>query len=274
MAASELDPGASPQALFGAELRRLRDERGITQEQIADATHVSKSLVSQIENAKRTPPRKFTEDVEKFLKLKGELLRLWPLVSKATSPTWFRQWPKIEGEAHNLRTWQPLVVPGLLQTRKYARAILRGQPGITEEQVDEALEARLARQVVFDRTEPPMYAAVIDEGVLSRPIGGPEVMKEQLQHLVKLLNHPCVTLQVVPMAAVPTIGLLGGFVIAQLPQGADAVYLDSAADGEVTDREVTVRTVSVRYDSIRSFARPVNETEGALREKMVMYERP
>ncbi|MFI9836331.1 helix-turn-helix transcriptional regulator [Nonomuraea sp. NPDC051941] len=272
MAASELDPGASPLALFGAELRRLRDERGVTQEEIADYTHVSKSLVSQIENAKRTPQRDFTEQVERLLGLKGDLLRLLPLVIK-TGPTWFRQWPKIEANAHTLRTWQPLVVPGLLQTRNYARAILSGQPGISNERIDEEADARLARQVVFDRPEPPMYAAVIDEGVLLRPIGGAEVMRQQLDHLLKLLAHPCITLQIVPMAAVPTIGLLGGFVIAQLLQGPDAVYLDSAADGEVTDRVDRVRTVSVRFDAIRSYARPVNETADAIREKMVMYER-
>lgn len=271
MTTSELDPAASPLALFGAELRRLREERGVTQEAIADYTHVSKSLVSQIENAKRTPQWDFTEQAERLLRLDGELLRLLPLVIKS-GPTWFRQWPKIEAVAHNLRTWQPLVVPGLLQTRDYARAILRGQPGISQERVEEAAEARLARQVVFDRPEPPMYAAVIDEGVLQRPIGGADVMREQLGHLFKLLAHPCITLQIVPMAVVPTIGLLGGFVIAQQTQGPDTVYLDSAADGEVTDREDRVRTVSLRFDTIRSYARPVNETADAIREKMVMYE--
>ncbi|MEU6720409.1 helix-turn-helix transcriptional regulator [Nonomuraea sp. NPDC046802] len=272
MAGSELDPGASPLALFGAELRRLREEKGITQEDIADYTHVSKSLVSQIENAKRTPQWTFTEQVEKLLNVQGEpLLRLMPLVVKS-GPTWFRQWPKVEATAHSLRTWQPLVVPGLLQTRSYARAILRGQPGITDERVDEATEARLARQTVFDRPEPPIYAAVIDEGVLTRPIGGAQVMREQLTHLLKTLTHPCITLQIVPMDAVPTIGLLGGFVIAQQPQGPDTVYLDSAADGEVTDREDRVRTVNVRFDAIRSYARPVNETADAIRMKMEMFQ--
>lgn len=272
MAGKDLDPGASPLALFGAELRRLREEKGITQEEIADYTHVSKSLVSQIETAKRTPQWGFTEQVEKLLDLKGEpLLRLLPLVLKS-GPTWFCQWPKIEAGADSLRTWQPLVVPGLLQTRDYARAILRGQPGITDERVNEATESRLARQAVFDRPEPPMYAAVVDEGVLQRPIGGAEVMREQLDHLHKVLAHPCITLQIIPLDAVPTIGLLGGFVIAQQPQGPDTVYLDSAADGEVTDREDRVRTVSLRFDAIRSYARPVNETVEAIRKKMEMFE--
>ncbi|MEV1241408.1 DUF5753 domain-containing protein [Nonomuraea sp. NPDC050022] len=195
-------------------------------------------------------------------------------MTKTASPAWFREWPKIEAEARTLRTWQPLVIPGLLQTREYARAVLRGQPGISEDQINETMGARMARQAVFERPTPPLYSALIDEGVLARPIGGPEVMREQLEHLVKLLSHPCITLQVVPMAVVPTIGLLGGFVIAQLPKGADVLYLDSAADGEVTDREDKVRTVSVRYDAIRSWAQPVNETEAAIREKMVTYERP
>jgi hypothetical protein len=125
---------------------------------------------------------------------------------------------------------------------------------------------------VFDRPEPPLYGAVIDEAVLSRPIGGAEVMREQLGHLIKLLDHPCITLQIVPMAAVPTVGLLGGFVIAHQSQGPDTVYLDNAADGEVTDREDRVRIVSLRFDAIRSYARPVNETAEAIRKKMEMYQ--
>lgn len=273
MAATELDPGASPLALYGAELRRLREERGKTQAQVAAAAHVSKSLVSQIEHANRTPTRVFTEAVEEFLGLNGELARLWPLVARTASPTWFRSWPKIEGDAHTLETWQPLVVPGLLQTRAYARAILMGQPGITDEQVETALEARMTRQSIFNRPSPPMYTAVIDETVLDRPIGGPEVMSEQIDHLLKLLGHPTVTLQTVPADAVPTIGLLGGFVIARLPDGSSAVYLDSAADGEVTDRTTTVRTVNVRFNAIRSYARPVTETEPVLREKRDQYAR-
>ncbi|GAA1707234.1 hypothetical protein GCM10009734_07500 [Nonomuraea bangladeshensis] len=243
----------------------------MTQETIADYAHVSKSLVSQIENAKRTPQWDFTEQVETLLDLRGDLLRLLPLVLK-TGPTWFRQWPKIEANAHSLRTWQPLVVPGLLQTSDYARAILRGQPGITDQQVEEAVEVRLSRQAVLDRPQPPMYAAIIDEAVLCRPIGGAKVMRKQLEHLLKLLAHPCITLQIVPMTSVPTIGLLGGFVLSQQVSGPDALYLDSADDGEVTDREDRIRRVSVRFDAIRSYARPVNETADAIREKMVMYE--
>ncbi|WP_236004713.1 helix-turn-helix domain-containing protein [Nonomuraea antri] len=272
MVASELDPGASPLALFGAELRRLRESKGVTQEEIADYTHVSKSLVSQIEHAKRTPQQDFTEQVETLLGLNGELMRLLPLVLK-TGPKWFQAWPKIEAGAHSLRTWQPLVVPGLLQTRSYARAMISGQPGITEQRVEEATEARMARQILFEREEPPMYAALIDEIVLLRPIGGPQVMLEQLEHLLQVMTHPCITLQIVPMAAVPTIGLLGGFVIAHQPQGPDTVYLDSAADGEVSDREERVRRVNLRFDAIRSYARPVNETADAIREKMEMHER-
>lgn len=272
MAGSDLDPAASPLALFGAELRRLREQKGVTQEQIAEFCHVSKSLVSQIENAKRNPSWELTEEVEKFLGLKGqELTRLLPLVLKS-GPTWFREWPKIEANAHNLRTWQPLVVPGLLQTRDYARAILRGEPVVSDKTVDEAADARIARQAVFDRADPPMYAALIDESVLMRPIGGSSVMREQIEHLVKMLDHPSVMIQLVTMASVPSVGLLGGFVIAQQSQGPDTVYLDNAADGEVTDREDRVRRVSVRFDTIRSYARPVVETAAELRKKMEMYQ--
>ncbi|SET43894.1 helix-turn-helix domain-containing protein [Nonomuraea wenchangensis] len=272
MTGSVIDPAASPLALYGSELRRLREEKGITQEQLADFCHVSKSLVSQIENAKRNPSWKFTEDVEKRLGITDQsLARLLPLVLKS-GPTWFREWPKIESNAHNLRTWQPLVVPGLLQTRAYARAVLRGEPSVGDATVDDATEARIARQTIFDRPEPPLYVAVIDESVLDRPIGGPSVMREQIERLIKVSDSPSITIQLVRMSSVPSVGLLGGFVIAHQSQGPDTVYLDNAADGEVTDREDRVRRVSLRFDVIRAYARPVDETMGALHRKLEEYQ--
>ncbi len=271
MAGSELDPSASPLAFFGSELRRLRVAKNVTQEELGKACRVTKQQISMIENAKRTPHIDFTQMAEEFLGLDGELMRPLGLVHR-TGPIWFREWPKIEANAHNLRTWQPLVVPGLLQTRPYARAILRGEPVVSDDLVDETADSRIARQVIFDRTDPPMYVAVMDESVLTRPIGGNAVMREQIEHLIKMADHPSITIQLVRTASVPTVGLLGGFVIAQQTHGSDVVYLDSAADGEVNDREERVRRVSVRFDTIRSFARPVDETTPELRKKLEMYQ--
>jgi transcriptional regulator with XRE-family HTH domain len=271
MSTSELNPAESPLALFGVELRRYRLKAGLTQEQLADQIQFSESLVGAVERAKRVPSRSFTELCEKALSLNGDLLRLWPLVTNEASPKWFRPWPKIEAEAHTLRTWQPLVVPGLLQTPAYARMVLSGVPGVSEAQIDESVEARLQRQTIFTRPNAPMYSALIDSGVLDRPLGGVEVMREQLEHLAAMMAHRRITLQIVQSSVVPTVGLLGGFVIAQLDNRPETVYLDTAADGEVTDRTDTVRTVTVRYDAIRAWADPIHVSEEVIRRKLVDY---
>ncbi|SDH09150.1 Helix-turn-helix domain-containing protein [Sinosporangium album] len=272
MASNELDPASSPLALFGAELRRIRSAQNLTLEQLAERIMFSPSLVGAIERATRRPGRDFVERCEEELGLSGELIRLWPLISKESSPKWFRSWTRIEQEARTLRTWEPLLVPGLLQTPGYARAVLSGEPGVSMERVEEMLEARLQRQILFQRQTPPMFQALIDESVLHRPIGGAEVMRQQLEHLLKQMAHPRITIQVVPLAVGSTTGLLGGFVIAQLGGAHDAVYLETANNGQVTDRMDDVDAVSLRYDAIRAWAHPLHVSENVIREMLVKYE--
>jgi hypothetical protein len=159
-------------------------------------------------------------------------------------PTVDRSWGRSQQqEARTLHTWQPLVVPGLLQTEEYARVVIRGEPGITDEQVERAVAARMERQEIFARAAPPLFRAVLDEGVLYRPIGGKEVMRRQLERLVEAVESPRIGIQVVPMALGMTTGILGGFVIAQLPGGPDTVYIQSAIHGHVTNRPEDVEAI-------------------------------
>jgi hypothetical protein len=146
--------------------------------------------------------------------LNGELFELLPNTTVMSTPKWFSHWPKVEEKAHTIRTWEPLVIPGLLQTARYARAILSAEPGATEEWIEDAVETRLRRQYVFERENPPMYWALIDECALLRPVGGKEVMREQLEHLLRMGERPTVSFQIVPLEVGATAGLLGGFAIA------------------------------------------------------------
>ncbi|WP_204018850.1 helix-turn-helix domain-containing protein [Sphaerimonospora thailandensis] len=236
--------------------RQSQKNVGWSQEQLADRIRFSPSLVGFIERAQRPPSRDFVERCDEALGANGELLRLWPLISREASPRWFREWLDIEQEAHTLRTWQPLLVPGLLQTEEYARAVLRGEPGVTDEQAEKAVQARLERQIILSRSNPPMFWVVLDEGVLHRPIGGRDVMRRQLERLSEMAESPRIAVQVVPLALGATTGLLGGFVIAQLSGSPDTVYLESAGDGQVTDRSENVEALHVRYDAIRAEAHP------------------
>ncbi|MEO3855773.1 helix-turn-helix transcriptional regulator [Acrocarpospora sp. B8E8] len=265
----ELDPSASPLALLGSELRKYRLAANLSQEQLGEMINFSTGMISFIERAERAPRREFVELCEKALGLDGELLRLWPLITMESSPQWFRPWLQIEPDARTLRTWQPLLIPGLLQTEEYARAILSGEPGMKPEQIEEAVAARMHRQTIFERSTPPMFWVVLDEGVLSRPVGSGEVMHNQLKHLIDMAGHPFVTIQLAPLDSRATCGLEGGFVIAQLAGQADTVFLESATLGYVTNRPEEVSAVTVRYEAIRAEALPATLSMKLINEKMV-----
>lgn len=253
---------------YGAVLRRARQEAGLSQAALGALIPCSESLVGLIERGLRRPTRRFTGAAENALGLSGDLLRLLPGAKVVSTPKWFREWPRVEESAHTIRTWEPLVVPGLLQTPRYARAILAAEPGVTEEWIEEALAARLRRQAVLDRNEPPMYWVLLDECALRRPIGDTEIMREQLAHLVTMMGaeRPCVSIQIVPLNVGATAGLLGGFAIAQGDGMPDHVYIETAVQGSVSDREETVRRVSLRYDAIHKWAHPVHMSERLVRE--------
>ncbi|WP_433439908.1 helix-turn-helix domain-containing protein [Nonomuraea sp. CA-141351] len=212
---SELCPADSPTALFGFELRRHRKARGWSQLRLSKEVSYSVGTISMIETARRSPTEEFARHCDEALEAEGALMRLWPMVSHSSAPPWFRPWLDVEATAEAIRTWEPLIVPGLLQTEEYARAVLSGDVGATPEQVEEHVIARMERQSILQRPKPPMLWIVIDEAVLHRPIGSPTVMSAQLTRLVEAGQAPRITIQVLPLNAYSTIGLAGGFAIAQ-----------------------------------------------------------
>ena len=124
-------------------------------------------------------------------------------------PSWFQEWTLIEREAKRLRGFEPTLVPGLLETADYARVIFGTRSGVTIEEIDEQATARLKRQEILDRDQPPELWVIIDESVLSRPVGGVTVMREQLRHLLKMARRPRVSVQVIP-DTVTHLGLSAG----------------------------------------------------------------
>ncbi|MGW4421454.1 helix-turn-helix domain-containing protein [Streptosporangium sp. NPDC004631] len=252
----ELDSRSSPLAFFAAELRRLRDQAGWTQEQLAEAVSYSTALVGMVETARRNPSRDFTERCDRMLNTGGTLMRVWPLLSHAAYPPWFRPWVEVEREAHTLRNWEPLVFPGLLQTPDYARALLRGRRAAAEERVEELVTGRIERQSLLHGAHPPLLWVVIDESVLYRRIGSPEIMRGQIAAVVAAMENRYVSVQIVPGDVTVTAGLSGAFVIASVDGSADTVYADCAAEGHVTDHPRDVAEVCMRYEELRTEALP------------------
>ncbi|MEO3810532.1 helix-turn-helix transcriptional regulator [Sphaerisporangium sp. B11E5] len=265
---SELSPSDSPVALFGYELRRFRKEKGWSQQRLARTVPYSVGTISMIETAKRCPSEEFARHCDEALQTDGALTRLWPMVTRASAPPWFRPWLDVETTAEVIRTWEPSLVPGLLQTENYARAMLSGEPGVTMEEVEEQVTARMERQSVLRRSKPPMLWAVLDEAVLHRPIGSSAVMAEQLEHLIQAGQTPRITIQILPLTACSTTGLLGGFAIAEADGSPDTAYIEAASNAQVTDWTETVRTLAFRYEGIRSEALPQRESLELIKETM------
>ena len=159
------------------------------------------------------------------------------------------------------------LVPGLLQTPGYARAVLATRPNTAEDEIDNLVAARLARQAILTREDPPppLLWALIDEGVLHRPVALDEVMHDQLMYLVEMSRRPNITIQVVPYSAGGHTGLLGAFVIADLDSSPGIVYLEDIADGRTFEDPGAVSRVTLRYKSLQSEALP----KGVSRELIV-----
>ncbi|WP_030922800.1 helix-turn-helix domain-containing protein [Streptosporangium amethystogenes] len=269
-----ISPTVSPKEYFAAELRKYRKQAGLSQKELADLIGWSTSLVSMVELGHRKAPREMAQKIDEVLELGSALTDLWDLLNHVGShlPDWFRSWIEIEREAEFFRTWHPLVVPGLLQTRDYAEAMLRGEPRITAEQLEEYVSARMDRQTILNRPTPPMLWAVIDEGVLLRPIGEDGVMAAQLRHLVEMGERPDIAIQILPLEARTTTGINGGFVIAQAHRGVlNAAYVESASAGQVTDRPDEVAALALRYEAIRVEALSQRESLKLIKETIKQW---
>ena len=256
------DLDGTPQGVFGAELRYYRERAGLSQIDLAALVNVSHDVISKIETGSRPPAEGFPErlDAVPELDTRDGLARLWENLKKGLRnqaiPGWFRPWAETEADATTLRSYQPLLVPGLLQTEAYARAILAAEPGIKRDDLDAQVAARIGRQAILEHDGAPQIWYVLDEAVLHRCIGGTKVIHDQLMHLADLSEHPKVSVQIVPQSAGAHAGLLGAFVIADVSGSTGMVYLETAAEGQVTDSPATLAHVTFRFDSLRSEALP------------------
>ncbi|WP_326821169.1 helix-turn-helix domain-containing protein [Streptosporangium sp. NBC_01756] len=254
----ELDPGTSPIALFGYELRRYRQEAGLSQSKLARRMGYSLGTVSMAETGRRPPTEDFARRCDEALGAEGALVRIKEMIDNVAArlPAWFRPWAEIEQTAESLRTWQPLIMPGLLQTADYARVLFSNEPCAPAEDVERSVAARLDRQLILEREVPPTLWVVLDEGVLGRRVGNASIMLGQLDHLLQMARRPYVTVQIVPSEAGSTVGLLGGFFIAQVRGVVNSVYMESAGQGQVSDRPGDVADIMTRYEAIRADALP------------------
>ncbi|MFC8588666.1 Scr1 family TA system antitoxin-like transcriptional regulator [Streptomyces sp. NPDC057217] len=252
-----LDPSASPLDYYGAELRRLRELAKLNQSQLGDIVYCTGSLIGQIETAKKVPTRRFSEQLDAALMTGGTFSRLVGLVLRCQLPTWFQPYADMEAKATYLCTFQDQVVYGLLQTDAYARAVLGAR---TEDGLDAKVAARIDRQRILDRETPPLLWVILSEAVLHQEIGGREVMREQLAHLLRIQEREWVKIQILPFAAGAHAGLMGSFNLLRFEDDPDLVYTEDFVQGHMTADSAAFREGSLRYDHLRAAALSVEKS--------------
>ena len=251
------DPDRSALALFADELRAARERAGLTQDELAGQLNYSGTLVAMVESLKRVPQADFAGRLDAAFGTTGTFARLQERLRALPFTASFRPFAAFEETATALRTAAHALVPGLLQPPDYARAVLATVPNIAPGDLDERVAARLARQAILDRDDPPLLWAVLDEAVLHRPIGDdPTVMHGQLLHLADTAARRNVTIEIIPYAAGGHIGLLGAFVVAEFGDAPSVAYLETAADGQTVEDAPTVAAVVLKFDTLRSEALP------------------
>jgi transcriptional regulator with XRE-family HTH domain len=234
---------------FGRLVRVFREAAGLTQKELASKIAYTNGWVSNVETGQLRPRAEQVRALERALEAPpGALMEVYEQLDDESLPGWMRDWTNEEAAADVLRWVELFVVPGLLQTEDYARALLFGS--------ETAVEARMKRQEIFVRDTPPIMHFVLDEGVLIHEIGGPEVMRAQLEHLINLVSQR-LTIQVVRSSRNPHAN--GAFIIATIGD-AEVAYVETAIRGVVTSSRDDIASLTTSWESIRTYALPQEES--------------
>ncbi|GAA4946015.1 helix-turn-helix transcriptional regulator [Streptomonospora halophila] len=244
---------------FGQVVRKWRDVAGLSQTQLARAARISQSQLSSIETGSKGTSADQVRRIDDVLTAGGELVKRWHELEDQSRgfATWFLDVVSIEREASEIRIYQPLSVPGLIQTEDYAHAITRqGHPELTRSELNERVAARSDRQAVLDDPDGPMVRVVIEEYVLRRPVGGYDIMQAQLEHLAEVSRSSRLSLQIVPMTSTLHPGTDGAFHIFTVPGRGPVVYTESRRYGNASDDQGAVEDYMSVFAELRGIALP------------------
>ncbi|MGP4112153.1 helix-turn-helix domain-containing protein [Streptomyces sp. 4N509B] len=261
---------------LGQELRRLREDRGMTAEEVADRLLVSQSKISRLENGRRSISPRDVRDLCGVYEVQDRKLieSLMQMARESRQQGWWHAFAELspsysvyiglETDASSLRVYEPHVVPGLLQTQEYARAVIAGAlPEISEDEIGSRVQVRVRRQQrIYEERGPLRLWAVVDEAALRRTIGGPAVMATQLDSLVEASQLPNVTLQAMPFTAGAHPGVNGQYTILEFPETSDStvIYLEGGTSDLYLEKPHDVQHYSVMYEHLRAQALSPQQT--------------
>ncbi|WP_406488679.1 Scr1 family TA system antitoxin-like transcriptional regulator [Streptomyces phaeochromogenes] len=261
-------------AVFGEVLKHFRETADLTQEGLARQIPCDRSHVARVEAGTRVPQDTFAKSCDELLGTGGVLVRLWGRIDwypQVEHPDWFRRRAEMDGVAVALREYQVHVMPGLLQTEDYMRALFSRRLAKAEE-VEERVRARLSRQQRFLEAEGPFYAAVLDESCLRNVVGNPAVMRDQCAHLLRVGRHPNTHIQVAPAGLPGLVHPNTSMSLITLPDGAQWVYSESLDRGHFNDDPAVYAGHSQTYDVLRADAPSARESAALISDAMEGYE--
>ncbi|MEU7313229.1 helix-turn-helix transcriptional regulator [Streptomyces sp. NPDC007083] len=272
MAKTPLDPSSSMAALYGVHLKRLREQRGWTQRDLAARVFVSPGRVAQLECASGArPTAELTRALDDALEAGGLLVDLWPHVYRESFPDWARRFMELAARAVLIREYASQAVPGLLQTEAYAREVLRVGKGVTSTQVlEERVSLRMARQERLQGPDAPTHCAVLDEAVLARRVGGDLTMHKQLDRVRRACEGQAI--QVLPFVsgAHPMQG--GSLTLLTMPDGSEVAYAEGANHGQLFEEPEDVDRFNHVYDQLRAASLPEPMSAQMIAEAAEGYE--
>ncbi|MFF5158987.1 Scr1 family TA system antitoxin-like transcriptional regulator [Streptomyces sp. NPDC000348] len=245
-------------ALFGTRVRRLRTAAGLTQAELGARVHVVGTRITQIERASGAKPTlELARALDAALGADDLLVELWPYVYRETFPDWSRKFMAYSERAVSVREYTAHVVSGLLQTEEYARAVLSLDVLLDgQEQLEERVTARMARQTRLGSPGRPELCVILDESVLKRPIGGRAVMRAQLDRLIEAAAERHITVQVLPFDHGGHEAMGGSLTLLTLPDGTEVAYTEGSDYGQLIEEPDGVNRYKAIYDRLRAAALP------------------
>ncbi|MGI5206362.1 helix-turn-helix domain-containing protein [Spirillospora sp. CA-108201] len=251
---SRLDPDRSLWHFIAVEVRRQRELHGLSGNRLAAVLGCDRSTVSRIENGLRRLSTDYASRLDDLWGTSNLFTRLVRFASASDDGDWFTGLTDHEARATRHRMWEALLIPGLLQTPEYARAVLAS--GLLDG-VDEALEKRMARQTaVYSRPKPPLLSVILNWVVLEQMVGDPATMHAQLAHLLEVGELPHVSIRVLDRSAGAHIGLNGSFTLLTVDDQ-DIAFADAPERGRLMIDPADVQTFAAMYDRISDVASPV-----------------
>ncbi|RAJ81616.1 helix-turn-helix protein [Streptomyces sp. PsTaAH-137] len=246
---------SGPKDLVGEELRHARERADLTQQALGELLFVSGSYVGQMEAGTRRILPDMAQRLDEALETGGFFERHCTKVNASKHPAHFAEAAEAEAVAIEIRQYESLLIPGLLQTPDYARAIfLAYQPTAPDEVIDKLVAARTERAHLLDHPTKPLLWAVLDETALRREVGGPAVMAEALAHVAALARRRRMIVQVLPFAAGAHASLDGSLKLMYFTDAPPLSFVEAPSMGQLTDDPATITRHQLTYDLLRADA--------------------